>query len=143
MTYLELYQRIMQSPGASYWLKNAARSLADRDPVDAERDAVTLLQLATTRAAEVVDAAPLPNGLRIFTPFIAEGCKVRGLPMFSKGDSRVKLSLSPIDHAKIGRGGPWEATVTDVDSGRVFYVRGASCGSPGCFCAAEIYGEVR
>jgi len=39
------------SMGASFWIKKAALELADRDALDALRDAETLLQIARERAA--------------------------------------------------------------------------------------------
>lgn len=59
---------------------------------------------------------------------------------FMKGDKkrqRVFMSLNEADHAKIKRGHKWSAVVTDINTGRVYHVRGASCGSPSCFCAAS------
>lgn len=38
-------QAIMDSPTASYWLKNAVIALEKRDPLDAARDAALLSKL--------------------------------------------------------------------------------------------------
>jgi hypothetical protein len=55
-----------------------------------------------------------------------------------KGGERLKMFISNQDFAKIGRGMPWAAEVTDIDTGKRFKARGASCGSPGCFCDAVV-----
>lgn len=43
---------ILVSPCASYWLKQAFRDLAQRDPVDAVKDAETLAAIMRTRTEE-------------------------------------------------------------------------------------------
>lgn len=63
----------------------------------------------------------------LFTPYIGPGSTVR-----------ARMTLSDADYAKIKRGKPWRATVTDMESGEKFAVKGADCGSYGCFCAAVI-----
>lgn len=54
------------------------------------------------------------------------------------GQTRLRLNLSDDDMAKIGRGGPWSATVTDTNTGRVYDVKGAACDLPRCFCDAVV-----
>ena len=56
---------------------------------------------------------------------------------------RDAMDLSPADMQKIGRGGPWRATVTDQNTGRRWRVRGAACSLPRCLCDAVILGEVK
>jgi hypothetical protein len=48
----------------------------------------------------------------------------------------MQMQLSEQDSAKIKRGRKWRATVTDQRTGKRWKVRGASCGSPHCFCDA-------
>lgn len=55
------------------------------------------------------------------------------------GDRRVRLLVSPEDARKVKRGEAWEAEVTDVPSGAVYRLMGASCGLPGgCLCDAIV-----
>lgn len=49
---------------------------------------------------------------------------------------RLTLRLSDEDYAKIGRGAPWEAIVTDLDTGIQYRAKGAPCSMPRCFCDA-------
>lgn len=49
---------------------------------------------------------------------------------------RLKLVLSEADRAKIGRGRPWQAEVTDLQTGKRYHVEGAACGGDSCFCDA-------
>ena len=63
----------------------------------------------------------------VFTPFHSPGSQ-----------ERLHLRLSDADMRKIRRGRPWKATVTDLETGVVYRVRGATCGLPRCFCAAEV-----
>lgn len=56
----------------------------------------------------------------------------------TKDGQRLRLRISPEDMAKTGRGSPWQARVTDLDTGRRYDVIGADCGSPHCFCDAEV-----
>lgn len=54
-------------------------------------------------------------------------------------DERLKMHLSPEDAAKIGRGRPWSAEVTDLDTKRRYSVKGAACGADAtCFCDAVV-----
>jgi hypothetical protein len=46
------------------------------------------------------------------------------------------MQLSTEDKLKIGRGGPWNATITDLLSGKKYAVQGAPCGAGRCFCDA-------
>ena len=73
----------------------------------------------------------------IFTPFDPHG--IHGGPLDDM--YRVRLRLSSKDMAKIGRGGPWEATITDLATKRAFLVRDAACSLGSCRCAAEIVAE--
>ena len=63
----------------------------------------------------------------IFTPFggdlITEGLDDMG---------RIRMILGDEDYAKIQRGGPWQAVVKDVATGRIVRVRDADCGAPHC-----------
>lgn len=67
---------------------------------------------------------------------------MRFTPRLSDSSERMELQLSDEDHAKVLRGKPWEAPVTDLITGRTFLVRGACCGLPECFCDAVIVREV-
>ena len=60
---------------------------------------------------------------RLFTPRTTHG-------------ERLRLRLSETDWRKIKRGRPWSACVQDINTGQWYRVRGASCGSPSCFCDA-------
>lgn len=57
-------------------------------------------------------------------------------PRTGRGNKRLHLYVNAKDHAKILRGRRWHATVTDLLTGSVYEVRGASCGSMSCFCDA-------
>lgn len=74
----------------------------------------------------------------IFTPFDPKG--VTDLPADEMG--RVKMVLSVNDNAKVGRARQWQATVCDLNTGRMWRVREASCGLPRCCCAASVMSEV-
>lgn len=63
----------------------------------------------------------------IFTPFENQS-----------SNHRLKMQLSDEDGSKIGRGRWGPVTVTDLNTGAVVEVQGASCGIDTCFCAAEI-----
>lgn len=45
---------VIADPSASYWLKRALASALDRDPFDAERDAIMLSTLLTRRVDAIV-----------------------------------------------------------------------------------------
>jgi hypothetical protein len=64
---------------------------------------------------------------RIFTPF-----------EHPTSNHRLKMNLSDEDYRHIGRGRWGPVEVTDLNTGVVVEVRGASCGSATCFCAAEV-----
>jgi len=51
---LNLARKILQSHGASYWLKNALQFAEKRDPVDSLRDAETLVHIFKMRYDEIV-----------------------------------------------------------------------------------------
>ena len=80
--------------------------------------------------------------MALFTPYANGFMK----PTLDEGrleaERRCEMDLSDEDRAKIGRGGPWRAVVTDRNTGIKWKVQGADCGSGGCFCAAEIVGRV-
>lgn len=59
-------------------------------------------------------------------------------PRLSGTDQRLSMTLSDPDYKKIRRGRRWSATVTDVRTGKKYRARGASCGSPSCFCDAIV-----
>lgn len=59
----------------------------------------------------------------LFTPRLEDG-------------TRAEMRLSDEDQAKCSRGRNWSAEVTDLLTGKRWKVRGASCGSPRCFCDA-------
>jgi hypothetical protein len=65
----------------------------------------------------------------IFTPRLADGI-------------RVKMRLNAKDMAKILRGIPWRAEVTDQSTGKSYRVRGAACPIPRCMCDAVIISEL-
>ena len=66
----------------------------------------------------------------LFTPRLADG-------------ARARMRLSDEDFEKIGRGKPWEATITVLVTGRRYAVQGAECSAGAhCFCDAVIVGEV-
>lgn len=52
-TYEELKRSIAQDPGCSYWIREAVQVLDRRDPVDAWKDAATLMRLQELRLKEV------------------------------------------------------------------------------------------
>ena len=56
----------------------------------------------------------------------------------SSTEDRARMELNLADIAKIKRGVRWSATVTDQKTNKRYRVKGASCGSPGCFCDAVI-----
>lgn len=68
---------------------------------------------------------------RIFTPFESQA-----------SNHRLKMELSADDYRHIGRGRWGPVEVTDLKSGAVVEVQGASCGEASCFCAAEIVSVV-
>jgi hypothetical protein len=53
-SWSQLIAQICDDPSASYWLKNAIRSLAARDPVDAAKDAEILVDIMRARISELV-----------------------------------------------------------------------------------------
>lgn len=53
-----------------------------------------------------------------------------------RNGKRLHFYVSPEDFAKVGRGGDWTATVTNLDTGQKYELRGASCGFPECKCDA-------
>ena len=61
-------------------------------------------------------------------------------------NSRLQLTIGPDEAALVEAGlkrrdGKWLVHVTDIDSGKDYWVRGAACGR-GCFCDAEVVGEI-
>jgi hypothetical protein len=71
------------------------------------------------------------NKFHIFTPY--KNCTSK---------DRVTMWLDTMDIQKIQRGYQWDATVTNQETGKMYKVRGADCGAPGCYCAAEIVTEL-
>lgn len=63
----------------------------------------------------------------VFTPYESPG-----------SNRRLKLTLSQAEMTKVGRGRWGPHQFTDLNTGTVIEARGASCGSPSCFCAAEV-----
>ena len=53
---------VLADPAASRWLKGALSSAIDRDPVDAERDALELARLVSWRLIELELARPIDEG---------------------------------------------------------------------------------
>ena len=53
---------VLADPAASRWLKGALSSAIDRDPVDAERDALELARLLSVRLFELELARPIDEG---------------------------------------------------------------------------------
>jgi hypothetical protein len=51
-------------------------------------------------------------------------------------EERLAMRLSAEDENKIGRGDLWQAVVTDLNTGKRYLTRAASCGSAGCYCDA-------
>ena len=45
---------VLANPATSYWLRDAITTSLERDPFDAERDALTLAALLTRRVDELV-----------------------------------------------------------------------------------------
>ena len=71
-----------------------------------------------------------PNG-RLFTP------------RYPASQERLHMALNEADFAKIGRGRPWQAFVTDQNTGKRYQVIGAECeAGPHCFCDAVIVERV-
>jgi hypothetical protein len=54
---LNLIREVLQSHGSSYWLTNALKSAELRDPVDALRDAETLVHIFKMRWDEIANEA--------------------------------------------------------------------------------------
>jgi hypothetical protein len=134
MSYADAYFARQQDPATSYWLARAMVDLARRDPLDAFADVEALYHLAKMRMDEALATAPKPEPTEpetfLFTPRTPE-------------HTRIYMSLDAADHSKIGRGGPWSATVTDRSTGKVYDVAGAECSAgPHCFCDAVILREV-
>lgn len=50
---------LLDSPGTSYWLKDALRSSLNRDPVDAYFDAKTLLEAMRRRVDTILSPGEL------------------------------------------------------------------------------------
>ena len=67
---------------------------------------------------------------RVFTPRDSSG-------------NRLRWHLSDTDWIKVKRGRRWTAVVTNLNDGKTYKVKGASCGSPHCFCDALVLGEAK
>ncbi len=66
---------------------------------------------------------------RVFTPRIS-----------ARSHDRLEMKLSDTDWRKIRRG-RWKAEVTDLNTGKIYEVRGAAC-SGDCYCDAVVVKEV-
>ena len=56
-------QTVLDDPCASYWLKNALKSMLERDPLDALQDAQLLAALMDVRLLNLEQASTeAPNG---------------------------------------------------------------------------------
>lgn len=60
----------------------------------------------------------------------------------TKSWQRLRWTISAADKAKTGRG-RWRATITNLDDGQTYIVRGASCGLPRCMCDAVVVRQVQ
>ena len=58
-------------------------------------------------------------------------------PRLLATDERLEMRLGLVDHNRTGRGGPWQAEVTDLLTGQHWLAKGADCGLP-CFCDATV-----
>lgn len=58
-------------------------------------------------------------------------------PRLVNTDERLRMTLTAEDMAKVGRGKPWQALVTDQETGKRWHAKGASCGAV-CFCDAIV-----
>jgi hypothetical protein len=57
---------------------------------------------------------------------------------------RASMTISDADKAKTGsRKLPWQAEITDLNSGKRYLVRGCACTIPRCHCDAEIIRECK
>ena len=63
-------------------------------------------------------------------------------PRSQDNSERYSWQVSGEDLAKIARGRPWTAIITNLTDRRRYKVRGASCGLPRCFCDAVVLQEV-
>jgi hypothetical protein len=57
-------------------------------------------------------------------------------PVLKKTGKRIRMMLSIEDDKKIGRGGPWTAEVTDLNTGYRYRAWEKSCGIASCMCDA-------
>ncbi len=69
----------------------------------------------------------------IFTPF---GGSIETDNLDDMG--RFHMELDAPDMNQIKRGVQWKAEVTDQNTGKMYLVKGVSCGTPHCYCAAKI-----
>lgn len=53
-------------------------------------------------------------------------------------DERIRMDLSDDDIQKVKRGKFWNATITDINTDKIYDVEGARCSLDGCFCDAVI-----
>lgn len=60
--YIETRAAIIADPAATYWLRDAMAALEKRDPVDALKDAETLLRLAQLRVTEILGTDVAAHG---------------------------------------------------------------------------------
>ena len=57
-------------------------------------------------------------------------------PVLKKTGKRIKMALSEEDDRKIGRGEPWTAEVTDLNTSKRYKAWEKSCGIDTCMCDA-------
>jgi hypothetical protein len=53
-TELPQIEEVLRDPAASFWLKDALRSVLERDPVDAANDAMVLARLLDRRCRAIL-----------------------------------------------------------------------------------------
>lgn len=58
-----------------------------------------------------------------------------------KSDERLRMRISREDQLKTGRG-PWTATITDLNTGCRYQVKGVPCSLPECHCDAAVVAEI-
>ncbi|MGE8063871.1 hypothetical protein [Pseudomonas sp. NPDC089569] len=61
MTIDDEIQKVLSSPGTSYWLRQSLQQALDRDCVDAANDAEYLSELLDRRCQPIISQAPGTN----------------------------------------------------------------------------------
>ncbi len=60
-------------------------------------------------------------------------------PKISKNSTeRLEFYIAMSDAVKLNRGRTWQATVTDIDTGKRYTLKGCACDFKGCFCDAYV-----